>query len=163
MADRNVVMMKKDPIPPVRDPERAWVWIGRFGTLLAAVGLADFGLGWYPFAFGATEWEFGTVASTFAGLPLVTMGMAGVLGAGLARGRKVQVVMVSCILLTLAAVIGAALLMFLTDVPIALKAVNGPALLGIKKAAVKTVFFGVAFGTAYLVAGVGALRQLRKG
>jgi hypothetical protein len=47
------------------------------------------------------------------------------------------------------------------DVPIALQATQGVALLGIKKATAKTTFTAVVFTIGYLVAGFGALRHTR--
>ena len=79
---------KKRPkvLPP--DTEAAWKWVGWIGLLLMVVGLSDFLLAWYPTKFGSPEWEFATVAQTFSGLPLVSIGVAGLLGSALALGRR---------------------------------------------------------------------------
>ena len=141
-------------------PAEGWKWIGWLGVLLAVVGLGDFVLAWYPLRFGVVEWEFGTVASTFAGLPLVTMGFAALLASGLARGREWLVRLMGWWLVLFGVVVLAALVVFLTDVPIALRAVTGDAALGIKKAIAKTTMLGVVFSVAYVVSGASALRYL---
>ena len=141
-------------------PAEGWKWIGWLGVLLAVVGLGDFVLAWYPLRFGVAEWEFGTVASTFAGLPLVTMGFAALLASGLARGRGWLVRLMGWWLVLFGVVVLAALVVFLTDVPIALRAVTGDAALGIKKAIAKTTMLGVVFSAAYVVSGASALRYL---
>ena len=51
-------------------------------------GLGDFVIAWIPLRLGSPEWEFGTVASTLAGLPLATMGLAGLLGSGRTETAK---------------------------------------------------------------------------
>ncbi len=145
------------------DVERGWRWIAWFSLVLAVAGLGDWVLAWVPLHFGSPEWEFGTVVSSFSGLPLVTMGLAGLLGSAVARRIRWQVIAVSSILLIWAAVILAALGLFLLDVPLALGAVQGPARLGIIKAIVKCVMLGMLFSLAYIVAGIGALRGQRPG
>lgn len=153
----------KQGAPLIADPDRAWAAAGWFGLLLAFVGLADFALALYPPGFGTVEWEFGTVAAMFAGLPLVTMGFAGMLASALARGRRRTIIVIASALLLLAAVTLALWVVFLSDVPVALRVVQGEALVGIKKAAVKTSILGLAFSFAYLVVGLGAIRYVRRG
>lgn len=141
-------------------PERGWQAAAWLGGLLAVVGLGDFVLAFIPTAFGTPEWEFGTVASVFAGLPLPTLGLAFLLGSAYARGRRKTVLTLGIIVTLLAVIFGLMLVMFLTDVPIALKAgAQGDVLLGLKKAIVKTGMLGVLFLAAYLVAGVRAIRN----
>ena len=142
-------------------PDEGWKWIGWLGLLLTVVGLGDFLLAWYPLRFGAPEWEFGTVASTFAGLPLVSLGFAGMLASGVARGKALLVRVMAWGLFVFAALILVVYVVFLLDVPIALRAVQGVAALGIKKAVVKTTMLGVVFSAGYLAAAVAALRYLK--
>lgn len=151
------------PLQPLAGaPDEGWKWIGWLGLLLTVVGLGDFALAWYPVRLGAPEWEFGTVASTFAGLPLVTMGFAGLLASGLARGRAWLIRLMGWGLLAFGLVILAAYVVFLTDVPIALRSVTGDAALGIRKAIAKTTMLGLVFSLAYMVSGFAALRHMRK-
>ena len=148
------------PIPA--EPRVGWAWIGWFGFLLSLAGLFDFGLGWYPLRFGVPEWEFGTVVSTYSGLPLITMGFAALLGAGLARGTRWLLWVMAIGMALFTAFLLVMLLLFLTDVPLALRAVDGVALLGIKKAIAKTVVLGVLFPVAYAAGAVAAVRHVRK-
>ena len=139
-------------------PEQAWRALAWLGGILAVVGLGDFVLAFVPWGSGP-EWEFGTVASVFAGLPLPTLGLAAILGAAYARGRRYTVLVIGVLLLLLAVAFGWMLVTFLTDIPIALKSGAQPeVMLGLKKAMLKTVLLGAVFGVAYLVAGIKALR-----
>ena len=139
----------------------AWRWIGWFGLVLAVVGLGDFVLTWVPLDVGSPEWEFGTIAASFSGLPLVTMGFAAMLGSALARGVRWQLMGMGLLLVGLALVLVGALVVFLLVVPVALGAVEGPARVGIVKAIVRTLFLGVVFSVGYAAAGIGALRSSR--
>jgi len=139
--------------------DRAWRWVGWFSLVLALAGLGDWFIAWIPLRFGSAEWEFGTVAATFSGLPLVTMGFAGLLGSAIARGIRWQIIAVSSVVLLFAVLVLLASLVFLLDVPVALGAVGGGvARLGILKAIAKTGLLGSLFFVAYVVAGVRALR-----
>lgn len=152
---------KPTPLMPA-DPHNAWRMVGWFGLLLFLAGFGDFILAFVPTAFGSPEWEFGTVASVFAGLPLTTIGLACLLGSGLARGKRGLVLGSGLLVLLLSVVILVLLVVFLTDVPVALKTVQGEVLLGVKKAIVKTVLLGFVFGVAYLYAGIRALRSVKR-
>ena len=144
------------------DAAQAWRWVGWFALVLTLAGLGDWVLAWIPLRLGAPEWEFGTIVSSFSGLPLVTMGFAGLLGSAVARGVRWQVLVVASILLVWALVIIAATVIFLLDVPLALGSVEGPARLGIIKAILKTLMMATLFGTAYLVGAIGALRRSKR-
>ena len=140
---------------------QAWRWVSWFGLVLALAGLSDWVLLWTPLRLGMPEWEFGTIVAAISGLPLITLGFAGLLGAAVARGIGWQIKVVSVALLVWMACILTALALFLLDIPIALGAVSGIARVGIVKAIVKTLFLGSLFSVAYLVAAVGALRWAR--
>jgi len=144
------------------DPAQAWRWIGWFSLVLALAGIGDWVLAWIPLRFGSPEWEFGTVASTFAGLPLITMGFAGLLGSAVARGIRWQIIAVAGVVLAFALWILAASVIFLLDIPVALRAVQGVARMGLMKAIAKTGLLATLFSIAYLVAGIGALRYARR-
>ena len=144
------------------DPQTAWRWIGWFSLMLTLAGLSDWVLAWMPLRFGTPEWEFGTIVSSMSGLPLLTMGFAGLLGSAVARGVRWQIVLVAAIVLTFAVLILGALAVFALDVPIALRTVQGPAHLGILKAIAKTVTLGLLFAAGYLVSAIAALRHARR-
>jgi hypothetical protein len=143
----------------VPDVATAWRWVGWFSLVLALAGIGDWILAWIPLRFGSPEWEFGTIAASFSGLPLVTIGFAGLLGSAVARGIRWQVITVSTVALIFSLMIAAALIIFLLDVPIAVRAVAGPARLGIAKAIAKTGMLGVLFFVTFFVAAIGALRH----
>ena len=143
------------------DTQQAWRWIGWYALVLAIAGIGDWILTLIPLRFGTPEWEFGTIAQLFSGLPLVTMGLAGLLGSAVARGSRWQVVTVSWIVLTFATLMFGALIVFLLDVPLALRLATGIARVGIMKAIAKTTLLGTLFIIAYVVGAIGALRRSR--
>ena len=132
--------------------------MGWLSLALALAGIGDWVLAWVPLHIGSPEWEFGTVVATFAGLPLITVGLAGLLGSAVARGVRWQIMATSVVLLVFALWILAASVIFLLDVPVALRAVQGLARVGILKAIAKTALMGGLFFTTYLIIGVAALR-----
>ena len=128
-----------------RGPLDAWRALGWLGASFALVGLIDVALGWYPWAFGNAEWEFGTISGTLNALAIPMLGLYLVLASAIARsdgrsGRVVAVVM-GILMVT---VLGLGVI-YLTVLPLAIKAVAGNALvtLGIKKAVVKAVLLGI--------------------
>jgi hypothetical protein len=143
------------------DVHQAWSWIGWFSLVLALAGLTDWVLAWIPFRLGSTEWEFATIVSTFAGLPLVTMGFAGLVGSAIARGIRWQLIVTGLVVVAWGIFIVGALLVFVLDVPIALKAVRGPAHLGVVKATIKTIVLGTLFSIVYFGVGIEALMRSR--
>ena len=68
----------------------------------------------------------------------------------------------SATLLLLGLATSACLILFLTDVPLAIRAAQGPAALGVKKAIVKTSMLGVGFVVLYLLGGSAGLRRLQR-
>src|SRR5688500_692179 len=138
-------------------PNGAWRWVGWFGLALTVVGLADFGLTWFPLNLGSAEWEFGTIAASFSGLPLVTMGFAALLGSAIARGVRWQLTGMGLAALALGLLVGAALVLFALVVPVALGAVEGPGRIGVMKAIIRTTSLGFVFCILYLGSDVGSL------
>lgn len=141
----------------------AWQAIGWFGLLLGLIGLADALINWYPLAWRSAEWEFATIATTFGALPLVTMGLAALLGSFLARGVRWGVVTMAVVLLLTGLVVFALLGLFALDVPLALKASAGsPASLAIRRGVARTAVLGLGFGMGYLAAAIISFRSLRR-
>jgi len=116
------------------------------------LGLGDIALAWVPLAFSSWQWEFGTIASTTAGLPLASIGIACLMACALVQGPRWLLAILSTTLLLLGLATSACLILFLTDVPLAIRAAQGPAALGVKKAIVKTSMLGVGFVVLYLLA-----------
>jgi hypothetical protein len=151
---------QRSPKGLMSDSHRAWRWIGWLSLVLALAGLGDWVIAWIPMRFGSAEWEFGTIVASFSGLPLVTMGFAGLLASAIARGVRWQILAIALVILLFALLIAIASVVFLLDVPVALQAVGGGvARLGILKAIAKTGLLGALFFFTYLVAGVAALRH----
>jgi hypothetical protein len=148
--------------PRAGDAVRAWHWLGWFSLVLALAGFGDWLLAWFPMRFGTPEWEFGTIVSTFSGLPLITMGFAGLLASAVARSIRWQVIAVAVAVLLFGIWLLAAFVVFLLDIPVALQAVQGVARLGILKAIAKTCMLAALFSTVYFVASISALRYSRR-
>src|SRR5215207_5253345 len=102
----------------------AWSLFGLLGLLFLIVGGTDLVLLWYPAQLGNAQWEFGTPARMLESMPLVTLGLVLSLGAGLAVGRRWWVVTLSILMLFMALAVVTAVFLFVTDIPLALGAVN---------------------------------------
>jgi len=165
MTEPRVLVRDEGKKPASRgapDARTAWKWVGWLGFVLAVVGWWDFALTWYPLNFGSVEWEFATVTASYSGLPLPTMGLMALAASAVARRVRWQVILLSLALILLGVALLLGFLLFLTTVPIALRAVEGIALLGIRKAVAKTAMLAIMFPGAYLVAGIAGLRSVRR-
>jgi len=144
-ADRRAV----NPIGSTA-PQTAWRALGRVGLILAVIAGFDIALRWYPTSFRSPEWEFGTVAITFASLPLVTVGLVAALASAMARGARGSATVMAAIFCMMALFVVAALLLFGSDIPLALsalatqKAPDG-AMLEMKRTIARSVVMGVGF------------------
>jgi hypothetical protein len=163
-APRILVRKDRKALQPIAiaAPKSAWQLFGWFGLLLAVVGSVDVALQWYPLAFNSPEWEFGTIAVSIASLPLLTIGTTVLLASFMTRAVRPGVVAMSVVfsLLTLAVAFG--LVLFLTDVPLALRAAPAQAAISLKKSIVRTLVMGFSFGLAYLTAAVSSFRYLSR-
>ena len=131
------------------------------GLVFTLVGLLDLALAWYPVQFGNPQWEFGTVSRTYDTLPITALGLALLLGSGVARGARWWVRTVGVVLLALGLVVAAGLVLYALNIPLALTSVAGDALasLGIKRAIVKALGQGVLYAGVFVVLGISALRH----
>jgi hypothetical protein len=131
------------------EPAVLWRVIAAVGLAMTVVGWTDIGLLWYPLHFGSTEWEFGTVSAQLDGMPLGTLGLALLATGALAQGWRwpARGVAVACVLITLELV--AVSLLYLLDVPVALKGAAPQVLGAIEKAMVKAAVFAVAYIVFY--------------
>lgn len=164
MARKSGLVMAEQPAERrtptmASDIPQAWRWVGWFGLMLAVASISDWTLAWVPVHLGNPEWEFGTVASSIAGLPLMAMGFAALLSSALARGIRWQVITMGWVLVAWSVLLLAALGIFLLDVPLALRTTQGAARIGIIKATAKTAILGLVFITTYGMAGIQALRH----
>jgi hypothetical protein len=150
-----------DPIG-LAAPITAWRLFGWFGLVLAIVGSVDVALQWYPLAFKSAEWEFGTISVSIASLPLLTIGATVLLASFFARGMRSGVLFMAIVFTVLTLALLFAFVLFLTDVPLALRAAPESAALPLKKSIVRTVVMGLSFGLGYLAAAVASFRYLSR-
>ncbi len=159
VGEKKARKRRLDPLPGA--PRAAWKAVGWFGFILAIVGFGDLALLWFPFRLGNPEWEFGTIAAALSGLPLPTMGMAAMLAAGLGLGSRWLIRATAWSLLALAILVFGAYVLFMTNVPIALRGTPPEISLGVTRAAIKTSLLGIGFPVAYAMLAIGSLRHTR--
>jgi hypothetical protein len=147
--------------PPVRgSPEVVWAILRLAGFALAVVGLFDLGLTWIPLRFGVREWEFGTVTASLNALPVVTMGLALLLGGAIPVGKRLVARGVAVLLLGLAFCIVAAALLYATNLPFIFEAAREPALAeGVRKSVLKTGMQVALFPTVYVLLAIHGWRH----
>jgi hypothetical protein len=151
---------ERDVPPLARAPDFGWHLLGRLGAAFAFIGLFDVLLTWFPAAFGDAEWEFGTVTSSMDSLPVATLGLGLVLGAGVARGKRGLLRGLSIFFVVIGLAIIAAALLYVTEVPLALRAMQDPAMaLALKKAIAKTSAQLVLYPLLYIWLGFTAWRH----
>ena len=155
---------REDEAPPLAGaPDFGWYLLGHLGTAFAMVGLLDVVLTWVPFAFGDAEWEFGTVSSSMDALPVATLGLGLMLGAAVARGKRGMLRSLSVGYVLIALLIIAAALLYVTEIPLALRAMQEPTMaFAMKKAVIKTSAQLVVYPSLFLWLGFTAWRHASK-
>lgn len=159
VGEKKAKRRRLDPLPGA--PRAAWKAVGWFGLLLAIVGSGDVGLLWFPFRLGSPEWEFGTIAASMSGLPLPTIGLAAMLAAGLGLGSRWLIRTTSWSLVVLAILILGAYVLFMTNVPLALRGTPPEVAIGVKREVIKTSLLGIGFPVAYILLAIGSLKHTR--
>jgi hypothetical protein len=140
---------------------RAWRALGWFGGVLALVGGMDVLLVFYPARFGDPSWEFGVADSAVASLPLLVMGLAAPMASALAQQKKWQTRIVAGLCLFIGLGIFAGYVVYLTNVPMALRAAPPEVSVGIQKSIVRTTLMSVAFGASLIIGAIMAFRAVR--
>jgi hypothetical protein len=141
--------------------EAPWLLLGGLGVALALVGGADLLLAWFPFGFGNPEWEFGTVSSTFDGLPVLAMGSVLLLGGAIVRQSRWAIRGVSLLHAGLGLLLLGAALLYATDVPLALQSIKDPMLrIGLLKAIAKTTVQMLVYPPLFFWVAVQGWRQV---
>lgn len=150
--------------PPDDHQQRlGWTLLGWVGLGFVAIGVLDLAVGWLPPHFGNPEWEFGTVAHTLDGLPITVLGLAMVLASAVERRVRWGVRAASLAAWALAAMLAAALVLFLLDVPVALRAVIDPvAKTGLRRAILKALVQGLVYPSVLLAIGWQGARATRR-
>ena len=166
-APHIVIQADRKALNPITSaaPQTAWRALGRVGLLLAVMASVDILLRWYPTSFRSPEWEFGTVAMTFASLPVVTVGLVAGLASAMARGERGGVAVLAGIFCLVSVILVACLLLFASDVPVALSALknNNVPIEGareLKRTIARSVVMGVGFAVIYVYGSVVSIRYL---
>lgn len=139
----------------------AWRILGWLGLAFFIMSLIDLALGWYPTRFGSPEWEFGTISATVSGLAIPTLSLYLMLGAAFAREQKGIAKALGIVLILLALVLPALGILYLTNVPLALKstATNDVVHFGMKKAILKAITLFAGYELLYIL---GAIKVFRR-
>lgn len=165
-APHVVIQADRKALSPITSsaPKTAWKALGRVGLILAVIASVDIVLRWFPTAFRSPEWEFGTVAMTFASLPVVTIGLVAGLASGMARGERGSVTVLAAIFCVMSVALFGCLLLFGSDVPVALSALknNVPvdAARELKRTIARSIVMGVGFAVIYIYGSVVSVRYL---
>jgi hypothetical protein len=163
VSDTPRIIIGEDPrAGRTSNPVVPFAVVGTLGGALLCAGLLDLILLWIPLQFGVAEWEFGTVSRFLDGLPVLTVGLALLLITG-ALNAKPPLLWVSGILSVLVlAVVLVGILVYILDIPLALKATDPGLRLGLKKAVVKTLGEAVIYLVTYTVFASRSLRMARR-
>jgi hypothetical protein len=151
---------KTPPLSP--SAEAAWSFLGLTGVVFYRIGSADQLLAFVPLTFGTPEWEFGTISKCLDSMPLPALGLTLFMASGMAVGSRWRIRIGSVLLILSALVILGLLVIYATNVPLALKAVTEPVVrLGLKKAIVKSIGQGIGYPIVFLVMAFMAFKQSR--
>lgn len=149
--------------PKSGDAIRTWAILGWVGLAFLVVGGADFALTWYPMDFGNREWEFGTVTASFNGLPILVLGLGLLLTSSLQSGRRWWSLLAALGAFVLALWIVVGVVLWATNVPLALSSVPPDVMIGMKKSIAKTVVQSVTYPVVLTYLGVRSVKALRGG
>jgi len=143
-------------------PEVGWKLLWILGLAFIVAGGIDLALLWYPSRMGTPEFEFATISSFVAGLPVLTMGLValGISAAGTGRRWTMVAIAVVAILMVVALAVFAVI--FATNVPLALRVSELAVKTGIKKSIVRSGVQFIGYGCTYLALGWTLLRASRK-
>ena len=141
---------KTSPLTP--SAEAAWSFLGLTGAVFFLIGSADQLLAFVPLTFGSPEWEFGTISKYLDSMPLAALGLTLFMASGMAMGSRWRIRTGSVLLVLIALLVLAMLVVYATDVPLALRAVSEPVVrLGLKKAIVKAAGQGIGYPVVFVM------------
>ncbi len=150
----------RSAVARVAHPEHAWSALGWMGLAFILIGLVDLALAWYPAALGSPEWEFGTIGASLNGLPLPALGLALILGAGVARGSRWQMRVASGVAIALTLLLLGFAFIYATVIPVALAdAANGVLRMGLMKSIAKAVALLVIYPILFVWIGYNGWKQ----
>jgi hypothetical protein len=139
----------------------AWKLLGWLGLGFFIMSFLDIAVGWYPVRFGTPEWEFGTISATTTGLAIPCLSLYLILGSAIALERPTVAKAAGIVMVVLALILPALAILYLTNVPLALRATaaNAMAHSGIKKAILKSLIYITGYEVLFVL---GALKGLRR-
>lgn len=142
---------------PTPQDQLIWRILQIIGVIFLLIGLQDIASSWLPHRLGDPEWELGTTSNFFDVVPLLGLGVAFLLAAAVATGRRWQIRIIATFCLLTAVFMLLALVLYATVLPLAFKLITNPvALTQIKKAAAKTGMQALLYPFAMLwLAGAG--------
>ncbi len=153
------LLLERAPVARPLRRDAVMAILAPLGIAFALVGFADLALTWYPLRIGSPEWEMGTIMQTLNGLPVPALGLV-LLAARAMAGRRAAAVTIAVVLVLCALAIAGMGALLALSVPIALKAVQVPAIhTGLMKAVAKAAVQLVAFGSLFLWVAARALRK----
>jgi len=144
-----------------RSETSAWRLLTVLGLALAAVGLVDVAMLFFPARPSAVDWEFGTISGVFEGLPLVTIGVGLMAAGAIARAGRGWLMTMAVVQLILALVLMVLLVVFVLDIPVVLGAVDPQMKFTAKQSIVKSGLMAVVYVLTYLTLGIWAARRVR--
>jgi hypothetical protein len=162
MSTAKVLGVQHRPVAESRavDTSHApWRALGWFGLVLTVVGLADVILVFYPARMGDPSWEFGAIDAAVSTMPVLVVGVAALLGGALGRRKVGQVRAAAILAVLLSIAILGGYLIYLTNVPMALRLAPPEVKAGIYKSIARTTIMSTAFGIGFLVAAFAAFRS----
>lgn len=139
----------------------SWRILGWLGLGFLIMSLIDVALGWYPMRFGTPEWEFGTISATMVGLSIPCLSLYLILGSAIALERTTVAKVAGMVMLVMALILAALIILYLTNVPLALRATatNDLANFGMKKTILKSLTLFTGYEVLFVL---GALKGLRR-
>jgi hypothetical protein len=152
---------RMQPAPLRTASADAWKLLGSLGAAFLFMSSIDLALGWIPLKFGTPEWEFGTLSATFAGLAIPTLALYLMLGSAIARERFHIIKTLAWAMAALALVLAFLCLVYLTSVPLALRAVANNEIVstGLKKSVIKSLMLFIGYEILYVLGAIQGLRR----
>jgi len=131
------------------------------GLTVLVVGALDVGLLFFPPQWASLDWEFGTIAGVMQGLPLATVGLGLMAAGATARAWTRTQWILSVVALLVSVLCVVLVVMFMLDVPLALRAVQPVLKPGVKKTAIKTISMGMTYFGWYALLGIWTWRRAK--
>lgn len=143
-------------------PELGWTLLRILGFTFIVAGGVDLALLWYPSRMGTPEFEFATISSFVAGLPVVTMGLVALAISAAGTGQRGWQLAVAVVAILMVAALVVLAAIFATTIPLALRVAGLEVKTGIKKSIVRAAIQFAGYGIAYLALGWTLFKASRK-